>query len=368
MLHPSQQAWQAMPSSRFVSSRVWLDLPSKGGTGTLRGALMSMGFIPQPLPLEPAARRSALATLADGALAFADISWPATHGWRRLDRLCRAVPDTASRQRITLSRLDGGHVSPQDRFWAKSLGFADLVPEWNDGNGATTLRDVLTRASAQVGVPPPAPEHLVPFSRALSPDEPVVPARALVRLLTGQSPEAFVSQLGSVLDLSDRRWGLSEYPRCFVGGDAVETLMNSLHRSREEAVALGQALGELGLLVHVVQDHPFLDQNLYYRLAWSATVDAIDAGQVRSTLERELPGLTDTRHYLGTPYPACFVGAEVVTLLARHFTIDRVDAWLLMHRMAQWGFVEHVTRARPFIDGHFFYRWTGADDGATADL
>ena len=110
MAHPSQQAWQAMPSSRFVSSRVWLDLPSKGGTGTLRSALMSMGFIPRPLPLEPAARRSALATLADGALAFADVSWPSTHRWRCLDRLCRAVPDTASRQRIALSRLDGGSV------------------------------------------------------------------------------------------------------------------------------------------------------------------------------------------------------------------------------------------------------------------
>jgi hypothetical protein len=126
MVHPSRQAWQAMPSSPFISSRVWLGLPSKGGTKTLRGALMSMGFIPQPLPPERAARRSALATLADGALAFADVRWPSTHGWRRLlDRLRRSGPDTASRQHITLSRLDGGHGGPQDRAWKRSWSGAD---------------------------------------------------------------------------------------------------------------------------------------------------------------------------------------------------------------------------------------------------
>lgn len=304
------------------------------------GALLSMGFIPQPLPLEPAARRNALATLTEGALALVDVSWPSTHEWRRLDRLCRA--------------------------WATGLGFAALVPEWNDGNGAATLRDALVRACAQVGVPPPAPEQLLPFSCVLSPDEPVVAARALVRMLTGRSPEAFVAQLGTVLDVGDRQWNLSGYPRCFVGSDAVEALVHALHRSRDEAVALGQALGELGLLVHVAHDHPFLDRHLYYRLAWSARADAVDAAEVWRTLERELPGLTDTRHHLGTAYPACFVGAEVVTLLARRFDLDRVDAWLLMHRMAQWGLVEHVTRSRPFIDGHFFYRRAGADEGAPA--
>lgn len=363
MAHPSRQAKPVMPSTRLVHSRLWLDLPSMGGTNALRGALMSMGFIPRPLPLEAAARRSALATLADGALAFVDVSWPSTHEWLRLDRLCLAVADAASRQRITLSRLDGGHVSPQDRAWATHLGFADLVPAWTDGGVSTTLREVLARALAQVGAPPPAPEDLVPYSGALAGHEDAVPARALVHSLTGQSPEALATRLSSVLDVSDRRWGLADYPRCFVGSDAVQVLMHVLHRSRDEVVALGQALGDLGLLVHVVQEHPFLDQNLYYRLAWSATADAIDAAEVWRTLERELPVLTDTHHYLGTAYPSCFVGKEVVTTLAHRFGIERVDAWLLMHRMAQWGFVEHVTRARPFIDGHFFYRWTGDGGG-----
>lgn len=354
-------------SARIVSTRVWLDLPSTGGTGALRAALLSLGFIPQPLPLEPEARRQALASLADGALAFIDVSWPSPREWRRLDRLWRAVPDTASRQRITLSRLDGGHVSPQDRAWVTRLGFADLVPEWAEGYGVATLREVLTRASAQVGRPPPAPEDLVPYSRALSAEEPVVAARAVVCGLTGESPEAFVARLGTVLDVRDRHWGLTGYLRCFVGSEAVEILMPLLRRPRDEVVALGQALVELGLLTHVAHEHPFLDRHLYYRLAWSAAADAVNAAEVWRTLELELPALTDTRHYLGTAYASCFVGEEAVTLLAGQFEIDRLDAWLLMHRMAQWGFVEHVAHARPFIDGPFFYRWTAANDGAPAD-
>ena len=355
------------PSTRIISARVWLDLPSTGGTDALRGALISMGFIPQPLPFEPEARRRALASLADGALAFIDVSWPSPRAWRRLDRLWQAVPDAASRQRITLSRLDGGHVSPQDRSWAASLGFADLVPEWVDGCGAATLKATLTRASVQVGRAPPAPEDLVAYSRARSAEETAVPARAVVRGLTGESPEAFVARLSTVLDIRDRHWGLTDYPRCFIGSEAVEMLMPLLRRPREEVVALGQALAELGLLTHVTQEHPFLDRHLYYRLAWSATVDAIDAAAVWRVLELELPTLTDTRHYLGKAYASCLVGEEAVTLLAGHFGIDRVDAWLLMHRMAQWGFIEHVTHARPFIDGPFFYRWTVADDGGPAD-
>lgn len=70
-------------------TRIWLDLPSGGGDDALRGALMAMGLIPQPLPLpiDPTPRKQALATLADIALAFIDVFDPAlrqAHGASRL--------------------------------------------------------------------------------------------------------------------------------------------------------------------------------------------------------------------------------------------------------------------------------------------
>ena len=180
--------------------------------------------------------------------------------------------------------------------------------------------------------------------------------------LTGEAPEAFVARLAASLDTTDRRWRLQDYPRCFVGSQAVEHLMRSLRRPREDVLALGQALGELGLLVHVMQEHPFLGQDLYYRLAWSDTLDRVDAADLWQTVEEGLPLLTAARSHHGREYVDCFVGEEAVTLVADRHGMHRVDAWLALYRIAQWGWIEHVTCVRPFIDGHFFYRFRGARD------
>jgi hypothetical protein len=136
--------------------------------------------------------------------------------------------------------------------------------------------------------------------------------------------------------------------------------MHALQRPRHEMLALGQALGDLGLLVHVMQEHAFADEALFYRLAWSDALDRVDAGDLWQTVESLLPACTATRSHLGKAYADCFVGEDVVGLVAERHALHRVDAWLALLRMAQWGWIEHVTGARPFIDGHFFYRWRGS--------
>lgn len=345
-------------------TRVWLALPSGGGADALRGALMAMGLIPQPLPLDPAPRRQALATLAEGALAFVDVSDPAWHGHRPLANLQQALPVRSAAGRIVLSCIHGGHVSPPERAWARSLGFADLLPDWLGGPQRQGLRSVVAWAARQTGLDEPTPHEWLTYSRLLSgAGGGQVAARAVVWGLTGESPEAFAPRLAGMLDIADRRWRLQDYPRCFVGSQAVERLMHGLKRPREEVLALGQAMGELGLLVHVMQEHPFLDQNLYYRLAWSDTLDRVDAAGLWQTVEAMLPPLNATRSYLGRAYADCFVGEEAVAALAGRLGLHRVDAWLALYRMARWGWIEHVTQARPFIDGRFFYRWRGAREG-----
>jgi hypothetical protein len=346
-------------------TRLWLDLPSGGGTEALRGALMAMGLIPQPLPLDPEPRQRALATLADGALAFLDVSNPVLHGPRPFAQLLQALPDAGAAGRVMLGRTRGGHVSPQDRAWARGLGFADLVPDWIGGAQRQTLRSVVAWAARATGLDEPAPHEWLAFTRALSGSgDAQDTARAIVWGLTGESPEAFVAGLAGSLDIADRRWRLHDYPRCFVGSQAVEHWMHSLRRPREEALALGQALGALGLLVHVMQEHPFLDQDLYYRLAWSETLDRVDAAELWRSAEQGLPAISTTRSHHGKDYADCFVGEEAVGWMARRHELHRVDAWLAMHRIAQWGWIEHVTGTRPFIDGHFYYRWKGGVDRA----
>lgn len=326
---------------------------------------MAMGLIPQPLPSEPAERARAWATLANGGLAFIDVADQALHGSRPLEQLVNAIPHAGARARVMLSRAAAGHVSPQDRDWVQRLGFADLVSDWQGGHDRRVLRRVLAWAAALVGLDEPAPQERVGCARAMAGDADPATPRDLVWGLTGESPEAFCDRLGAMLDIQDRRWHLADYRRCFVGSEAVEQWMAALRHSRPEAVALGQALGKLGLLTHVVQEHPFLDQHLFYRLAWSSTLDRVDADALWGSLESALPSLTASRTYHGRSYSACFVGEDAVTCLAQQHGLDRLDAWLALHRIAQWGFIEHVTQSRPIIDGHFFYRWTGARVGGT---
>lgn len=344
-------------------TRVWLGLPAEGGTDALRGALMAMGLIPQPLPLDAEPRRQALSTLADGALAFLDVSDPALHGAPPLSTLMQALPDPSAAGRIMLSRTRGGHVSPQDRAWVRGLGLADLLPDWLGAPDRQGLREVLGWAARSTGLDEPAPSEWLGESHVpAGAGNDQLAARATVWDLTGEAPEAFVARLATSLDIADRRWRLQDYPRCFVGSQAVEHLMQSLRLPHEDVLALGQALGELGLLVHVMQEHPFLDQALYYRLAWSDALDRVDAADLWQTVEECLPLLTAARSHHGREYADCFVGEEAVTLVADRHGLHRVDAWLALHRIAQWGWIEHVTRGRPFIDGHFFYRWRGARD------
>lgn len=346
-------------------TRVWLDLPSGEGAHALRSGLTTMGLIPQPLPIDPAPRKQALATLASGALAFIDVSDPALHGRRPLDALLQGLPAPAAANRIVLSRTRGGHVSPQDRAWMQSLGFADLHPDWLGGPDHRVLRGVLNWTASLTGLDEPAPHDLPACARISSGSgDDTVAARAVVWALAGESPETLAARLAGSLDIADRRWHFHAYPRCFVGSQAAEQLMHTLQRPREEVLALGQALGELGLLAHVVHEHPFLDEELFYRMAWSDVLDQVDAAALWQTVEDEMPARTATRSHLGRSYADCFVGSEMVTFVAERYALHRADAWLALYRMARWGWIEHVTRARPFIDGAFFYRWKGGSPGA----
>ncbi len=67
------------------------------------------------------------------------------------------------------------------------------------------------------------------------------------------------------LEIKDRRFRLILYSKCFVGSEAVQWLMKTQKASREEAIRLGQLMVDQGLIHHVVDEQPFLDQYLFYR-------------------------------------------------------------------------------------------------------
>jgi hypothetical protein len=69
---------------------------------------------------------------------------------------------------------------------------------------------------------------------------------------------------------ADRRHLLTVYRDCFVGAEAVDWLVRHLEIGRDEAVRVGAALTEQGLVAHVLGEHGFHDARYFYRFVGEA--------------------------------------------------------------------------------------------------
>jgi hypothetical protein len=67
------------------------------------------------------------------------------------------------------------------------------------------------------------------------------------------------------LDIRGRSYLGRNYASCFIGRDAVDWMAGRYRLEREDAVALGQRLFDLGLLHHVLDEHEFIDGYFFYR-------------------------------------------------------------------------------------------------------
>lgn len=358
--------------ARPSESTVLLDLPDVAGRAALRAGLMAMRLAPTPLPTDRQGRDTVLRGLADKpkALAFVDISHGGPAATPTLLHLDATLPRGAIRERVVLTRLAPGpgmgHVSEADRRWVRQLGFADLIPEFDPMDCEGSLRSALELVARALALEPVTPAELARYARVMNDSRDTSSPRAAIRALSGLSAEGLGELLSRSLDIGDRTWRLQRYPHCFVGSEAVAWMARHFKRSAPEALALGQALMSLGLLVHVAHEHPFLDDKLYYRLAISAAAEAIDLGDALTALVSGRGVPIADRSYLGKTYPRCWVGSEAVDHLVAVHGLKRHDAWVLLHRLMQFGLIEHVTHSRPVIDGAFYYSFTGmpADEGA----
>ena len=348
-----------------------LDLPAVAGRSALRAGLMALRVHPGALPSDRKGRNAVLRGLAGHpeAVTFIDTSAGDSGLPPTLLELDAAMPRGEARQRVYLTRLAAGHVSDADRRWVQSLGFANLLPEFDAMDCEGSLRTALDAVARQFGIAPLAPAELTRYARVLNDERAASSPRTTIRALAGTSAEDFAALLNRSLDIQDRSYQLQRFPRCFIGSEAGEWIASHLRRSRADAVAVGQALAALGLLVHVTHEHPFLDDRLFYRLAVSEAADRVPLGNALDALRgREgLPGVPIAdRSYLGKTYTQCFVGSDAVHLLCERHGLARHDAWIVLHRLAQFGLLVHVTLSRPFIDGAFFYRFAGLPpDGET---
>merc|ERR1712154_411929 len=63
-------------------------------------------------------------------------------------------------------------------------------------------------------------------------------------------------ELMSCLDIKDRKWHFKVYRQCFVGSEAVETMIQFKFASTKvEAIDFGNRLLKFGIIEHVEKDH-----------------------------------------------------------------------------------------------------------------
>eukprot|EP00871_Galdieria_phlegrea_P005191 jgi/Galph1/5673/GphlegSOOS_G4342.1 len=67
------------------------------------------------------------------------------------------------------------------------------------------------------------------------------------------------------LKVSDRRWMLKTYPKCFTGTEAVEWMTTKLHLSKKEALDLGQRLMTAGVIQPVFGSDVFVEGDSFFR-------------------------------------------------------------------------------------------------------
>lgn len=342
--------------AKTPAPQVHLQLPDGPDRDALRAGLLALQCIPVNLPPPGAALTEQLEHLAQDpkAVVFLDISNALPRVTLRFDRILKTWPQ-ALKARTVLTRLAAGHVSPADRTWVQSLGFADLIASFEDHAPASPLRRSLDMVAATVGLPALAAGDLDRYLRAVPTAPSSLSPRALIRARTGLEAEALADLLQFKLDIRDRSYHLKKYPACFLATEAVAWMGAHFKLGRAEVIEVGVALQTLGLLYHVAHEQAFADEDLFFRLRAPAQLPNVNLGLVLQTLRDRL--VVVDRSYLGKDYPSCWIGQEAVDALCAKRNITRHESQLILHRLMQFGCFEHVVGEHGFIDGNFFYRF-----------
>ena len=83
--------------------------------------------------------------------------------------------------------------------------------------------------------------------------------------MTTPDLEELTTRLKRVLDIQDRKYGFPSktYPKCFVGSEAVAQLVKEgIAVDADDAVRIGNMMLNAGVFHHVLDEHPFKNEEL----------------------------------------------------------------------------------------------------------
>ncbi len=195
---------------------------------------------------------------------------------------------------------------------------------------------------------------------------PASPARAnTAPALTVQETQLrqLWQQLGQAGDalVQDRRHGVRLYPQCLVGREMVSWMARERGISRAEALRLGRSLLAAGLLRHVVDEHDFKDDNLFYVLTPAdavakASTQGPSLADLKSSLHRALD-LPWRDHCHGLlRHRRCASGRTVVSWIVQHHPAPRSQATEWAAQLMRQGALRHIFDDQPFRDDDTLYR------------
>jgi EAL domain-containing protein (putative c-di-GMP-specific phosphodiesterase class I) len=161
------------------------------------------------------------------------------------------------------------------------------------------------------------------------------------------------------LDVRTRSFRLRAYRDCFVGREAVDWLVRHERMDRDQALRTGRRLLALGLIRHVVDEHDFEDDDLFYRLTdpGQPTQAAPAAADEYRAHIRGIDGPLARDHVRGwLLHRQCCTGRDIVDWTVTAYRVSRATAASWAADLMRQGALRHIYDDKPFSDSPALYR------------
>ncbi len=202
------------------------------------------------------------------------------------------------------------------------------------------------------------PMPLDEFSRLVAPPDVVSDVSTPVSL----DGLVFAMQGPGGMAIRNRWYHLRRYPNCFVASDAVSWLQAYLGITRERAVRVGERLTAMGQIEHVMEEHDFKDEYLFFHVRPSlvdqdAHMDRLpDASLVVERLRRAAHPVFGAASEGLLRFDDVCRGDRLIAWIETQFRLARRDALLVGEVLMRRGALVHVFDDRPFAATRDLYR------------
>lgn len=189
----------------------------------------------------------------------------------------------------------------------------------------------------------------------------------------GFDPEKLHKELYDQLDIRDRWYLFYRFPNCFVGSEAIQWMNRQYGISREIARTLGNALIEMSVFHHVLDDWDFRDEFLFYRFYRDEKdrvstpysrdealemLTKLGVGSLDALVAQMYQSVTIHDRRVGLRlHRRSFIGKDAVCWLRRCYNLDRMRAIVLGNALISLRVFHQVLDTANFEDSDLLYRF-----------